>query len=61
MSGFNVTFSVRNDNQNTIWNKLKGKLGRDPTERECRDEFTRLISEWRPVSDIRKIINQKAR
>jgi hypothetical protein len=40
-----VTFTVRNDNPNTIHNRLKARLGREPTNAELRDEVRRILSE----------------
>jgi truncated hemoglobin YjbI len=40
-----VNFTVRNDNPNTIHNKLKARLGREPTTAELRDECLRIMSD----------------
>lgn len=40
-----VTFSVQNDNPNTIHNRLKARLGREPTNEELREEVRRILSE----------------
>ena len=40
-----VTFTVRNDNPNTIWNRLAAKLGREPTHAEAKAEVQRILSE----------------
>lgn len=40
-----VTFAVRNDNPNTIWNRLAAKLGREPTHAEAKAEVQRILSE----------------
>lgn len=37
----NVTW--RNDNPNTIWNKLAAKLGREPTNEEAKAEVQRIL------------------
>lgn len=41
----NITISVRNDNPNTIWNRLAAKLGREPTNQEASDEVRRILRE----------------
>ncbi|WP_286963817.1 hypothetical protein [Methylobacterium sp.] len=38
-----VTFAVRNDNPNTIWNRLADRLGREPTNAEARAEVLRIL------------------
>jgi hypothetical protein len=38
-----VTF--RNDNPNTIWNRLAARLGREPTNEEAKAEVLRILSE----------------
>lgn len=40
-----VTFTVANDNPNTIHNVLKRKLGREPSHAELRAEVTRIRTE----------------
>jgi hypothetical protein len=40
-----VTFTVRNDNPNTIHNRLKARLGREPSNAELRAEVSRILSE----------------
>jgi hypothetical protein len=40
-----ITFSVQNDNPNTIHNRLKARLGREPTNEELREEVRRILSE----------------
>lgn len=42
-----VTFTVRNDNPNTIWNRLAVKLGREPTRAEAAAEVRRILAECR--------------
>lgn len=42
-----VTFSVRNDNPDTIWNRLAVRLGREPTNQEAKDEVFRILREAR--------------
>lgn len=42
-----VTFTVRNDNPNTIWNRLAVKLGREPTRAEATAEVRRILAECR--------------
>lgn len=39
-----VRFTVQNDNPNTIYNKLRAKLGREPTNEELRREVNRILS-----------------
>ena len=41
----NITFSVRNDNPDTIWNKLTAKLGREPSKAEAIAEVQRILRE----------------
>lgn len=38
-----VTVTFRNDNPNTIWNKLVTKLGRQPTHEEACTEVRRIL------------------
>lgn len=38
-----VTVTVRNDNPNTIWNRLAAKLGREPTNEEAAAEVKRIL------------------
>lgn len=38
-----VTFTVRNDNPNTIWNRLAARLGREPTNAEAKAEVLRIL------------------
>ena len=38
-----VTFTVLNDNPNTIWNRLAARLGREPTNAEARAEVLRIL------------------
>ena len=40
-----VTTTWRNDNPNTIWNRLATKLGRQPTHAEACAEVRRIMSE----------------
>jgi hypothetical protein len=40
-----VTTTWRNDNPNTIWNKLAAKLGRQPTNEEAAAEVKRILKE----------------
>lgn len=42
---FKVTFSVRNDNPDTVWNKLAAKLGHEPTHAEAVAEVRRILHE----------------
>lgn len=40
-----VTITVRNDNPDTIWNRLAARLGRQPTNAEAADEVRRILRE----------------
>lgn len=40
---FKITFTVTNNNPNTIWNKLAAKLGREPTKEEANAEVKRIL------------------
>lgn len=40
-----ITFSYRNDNPDTIWNRLAQRLGREPTDQEAADEVRRILAE----------------
>ncbi len=40
-----ITFTVRNDNPNTIANKLAARLGREPTNEELREEVRRILND----------------
>lgn len=40
-----ITVTFRNDNPDTIWNKLAARLGRQPTNEEAREECLRIMSE----------------
>lgn len=40
-----IVVTLRNDNPNTVWNRLAAKLGREPTDKEVSDEVKRVISE----------------
>jgi len=42
-----VSVSVRNDNPDTIWNRLAARLGREPSTREATDEVRRIIRDAR--------------
>lgn len=39
----NITW--RNDNPNTIWNRLAARLGREPTDAEATAEVKRVLAE----------------
>lgn len=39
----NITW--RNDNPNTIWNRLAKRLGREPTRAEAKAEVQRILDE----------------
>lgn len=38
-----ITINWRNDNPDSIWNRLATKLGREPTNVEAADEVRRII------------------
>lgn len=40
-----TTTTWTNRNPDTIFNKLAAKLGREPTNEECREEIFRIIRE----------------
>lgn len=40
-----ITFSWKNENPNTIWNKLAARLGREPTNAEAAAEVKRIMAE----------------
>jgi hypothetical protein len=40
-----LTISFRNDNPNTIWNRLAQRLGREPTAEEARQDVLRILRE----------------
>ena len=42
-----VTTTWRNDNPNTVWNRLAAKLGREPTDAEATAEVKRILGEGR--------------
>jgi hypothetical protein len=42
---FKVNTTWRNDNPDTIWNRLATKLGREPTHDEAGAEVMRLLGE----------------
>ena len=39
-----LTFTVTNNNPNTIWNKLAARLGRQPTSFEAEQEVKRILA-----------------
>ena len=41
----NISITVHNDNPGTIHNKLKAKLGREPTSEEAAAEVKRILKE----------------
>lgn len=43
-NGLTVQFTVRNDNPQTIWNRLAANLGREPTHAEARAEVSRILA-----------------
>lgn len=42
-----VRITWRNDNPDTIWNKLAARLGREPTNEEAKAEVLRILREAR--------------
>jgi len=40
-----ITVTVRNDNPDTIWNRLAARLGREPTDAEARDEVRAILND----------------
>jgi hypothetical protein len=42
-----VSITFRNDNQNTIWNRLTARLGREPTNSEVKEDVWRILREAR--------------
>lgn len=40
-----VTVTWRNDNPDTIWNRLAARLGREPTDAEGAAEVRRILDE----------------
>jgi len=42
-----ITTTWRNDNPDTVWNKLAAWLGREPTNQEASDEVKRILQEAR--------------
>lgn len=49
-----VTVTVTNNNPSTIYNVLARKLGREPTNAECRDEIHRILGEARAEREGKK-------
>jgi hypothetical protein len=45
-----VTFTVTNNNPDTVWTKLAAKLGREPTADEAKAEVQRIIAEARDAA-----------
>lgn len=41
----NITITHRNDNPESIWNKLAARLGREPTDKEAADEVRSILDE----------------
>lgn len=50
-----LIISVRNDNPNTIWNRLAARLGRQPTHAEARAEVQRIAAEGMDEIEQRRI------
>lgn len=44
-----ITFTCRNDNPDTIFNRLAARLGRDPTDAEACDEVRRILNDEKPA------------
>jgi hypothetical protein len=42
-----ITTTWRNDNPDTVWNRLAAKLGRPPTDAEVTAEVRRILAEGR--------------
>ena len=42
---FTTTITVTNKNPDTIYNRLAEKLGRAPTNEECKQEVFRILDE----------------
>lgn len=38
-----VRVTWRNDNPDTVWNRLAARLGREPTDAEAADEVRRIL------------------
>jgi hypothetical protein len=47
----NITTTWRNDNPDTVWNRLAAKLGRPPTDAEVTAEVRRILAEGRAQGD----------
>ena len=39
-----INITWRNDNPDTIWNRLAQRLGREPTDQEVTDEVRRILA-----------------
>lgn len=57
---FRVTFAATNHNPDTIWNRLARKLGREPTNAECREEVFRILDKS-DVATAKQVKNKKKR
>lgn len=42
-----ITITFRNDNPDTIWNRLAERLGREPTAEEVKQDVLRILRESR--------------
>lgn len=51
---FAVTTTWRNDNPNTIWNRLKAQLGREPTNKEAAAAVKQILRD----AATERLINQ---
>lgn len=45
LAPFQIVVTWRNDNPDTIWNRLAARLGREPTNAEAAAEVRRILSE----------------
>lgn len=56
-----VNITWRNDNPNTIWNRLAARLGREPTDAEARDEVRRILTDGLvELAEAGKLPHQRA-
>lgn len=49
-----VITTWRNDNPNTVWNRLAARLGREPTNQEAKEEVLRILKLTKEKIDARK-------
>jgi hypothetical protein len=50
----NVTITWTNRNPDTVYNKLKARLGREPTQQELVDEVTRILRDTPTPTERRR-------